>query len=153
MGKPVKLDKKVSPLNSGDFGAIEHKVPRFNADVSGKLTKEDLENPDLWAHVARSMVMGCDVRCIADDMSFVAFGICTFAQGASVKIKIYSFTELDEVNYDEMNDDAAKFIIKLRGPKKWCLVNNENGDIVKEDIPTQLEAMRELTDYQKALRA
>jgi len=153
MGKTVKLEKKISALMPGDFGAIEHKVPRFNADVPGTLTKEDLENPDLWAHVGRSMTMGCDVRCMADDMSFVAFGTCTFAQGSSVKIKIYSFNELDEVNYDEMNDEAAKFIIKLRGSKKWCIVNNENGDIVKTDIPTQLEAMRELTDYQKALRA
>lgn len=153
MTKAAQREVKIKGLMPGDFGAIEHKVPRFNADVPGHLTKDDLENPDLWVNVARGMTMGCDIRCIADDMSFVAFGTCTFAQGSSVKVKIYSFNELDKVDYDAMADEAGRFITKFRGPKKWSIVNNETGEIVKEDIQDQVTAVRELADYQKALRS
>jgi len=153
MAKVSKLKQKINPLNRGFFGADQHKVPRFNADVDGKLSKDDLENPDLWVNVASGMVMGCEVRCIADDMSFIANGVCTFAQGSTAKIKIYNFVELDKVDYDAVTDEASKFITKLRGPRKWCVVNDETGEVIYEDIPTQLEAMRELTDYQKALRS
>ncbi len=148
-----KREEKIQPLSSGDFGAITHKVPQFSAEVSGKLSKEDLENPDLWTHVARSITMGCDIRCIADDMSFVALGVCTFVQGSSVKVKIYSFNELDAVDHEVMGDTAGKFITKMMGRNKWCIVNNETSEVVKKDMATQLEAMRELADYQKALRA
>lgn len=150
-----QIKEKISPirLGGGSFGAIQHEVPRFGATVPGTLTKDDLEDPDLWVHVARNMTMGCDIRCIADDMSFVAFGTCTFAQGSMVKIKIYSFNELDVVDYDSVSDEASKFIVKLRGPRKWCIVNNETGEVVKEDIADKATAERELSDYHKALRA
>lgn len=153
MATAKKSEEKIKPLYSGDFGAIEHKVPRFNADVPGALTKDDLENPDLWVNVARGMTMGSEIRCIADDMSFVAFGVCTFVQGSMAKIKIYGFHELDKVNYDEIADPASKFETKFRGPKKWSIINKDTGEIVREDIQDQVTAVRELSDYQKALRS
>lgn len=143
---------KVDPLRPASFGLIEHAVRRFNAVVPGNLA-DNLEDPNLWVNVANKMEMGCEVRCVADDMSFVANGICTFVQGSTVKIKIYEFHELDAVDQVAMADEAADFEIKLRGPRKWSIVKKSDGSIVKEDMATQLIAMKELEDYQTALRA
>jgi hypothetical protein len=143
---------KISPINTADFGADTHRVNRFSADVPGSYTIKDLENPDAWVNVAKNMSMGCEVRCLADDMSFVAYGVCTFVQGSIAKVKINSFHKMDLVDPDSMGDAASDFEVKLRGPKKWSIVNKRSGDVVKEGIDTQLNAMRELEDYRKALR-
>ena len=140
---------KVNPLRPSDFGTVEHKVNRFNAEVPGEYA-DHLENPELWVNCASKMEMGCEVRCIADDMSFVAYGICTFAQGSTVKIKILKFHELDAVDPEMADDD---YELKLCGSKKWCIRKTSDGSVIKEGMATQLEGMRELDDYKKALRA
>ena len=142
---------KVDPLRPASFGLIEHAVRRFNAVIPGSL-KDELENPDLWVNVAGKIEMGSEVRCLADDMSFVAYAICTFSQGSTAKLKVLEFHELDEVDYKELAVEADDYEVKLRGPRKWSIVKKSDGSIVKEDIATQLKAMQELEEYKKALR-
>jgi len=143
---------KVDPLRPADVGLFEHRVTRLDASVSGKLSTEELEDPALWVNIAGKMTMGTEVRCLADDMSFVAYGVCTFSQGSTVKIKIYAMHKLDQVDADKMGDITSDYEIKLRGPKKWCVMKKSDGTVIKEGIATQLEAMREMEDYKKALR-
>ena len=145
--------KIIDPLRPMDFGLEMHKVRKFNANVSGKLSVEELEAPELWVNVAVQLEAGSEVRCLADDMSFVAYGMCTFAQGTTAKIKIMEMFELDEVDHDSLADEASDYEAKLCGSKKWCVRKKSTGEIVKEGLPTQLEAMRELEDYKKALRS
>ena len=141
----------VEPLRPANFGAYAHQVKQFSAVVSGELTKKDLEDPALWVNVAKSMTMGdTDVRIMADDMSFIAYGMCTYCQGSTAKIKIIAFHELDEVTPDTV-DPLDDYIVKLRGPKKWCIINQKTGEVVKEGIDKQIDAMRELEDYKRIL--
>lgn len=145
---------KVQPLGSNnDFGAEQHKVPKFSVNVSGGLTKKDLEDVGLWVNFAKNMTMGCEVRCLADDMSFVAYGICTFVQGTTAKIKIITMHKLDAVDYEAFSDEASDFEAKLCGPKKWCIIKKSTGEYIREGISTQLECLRDLEDYKKALRS
>lgn len=146
-------DIKVGPLRPSCFGLIEHAVRRFNAAVPGGLSVDDLENPDLWVNVANKVEMGSEIRCMAEDMSFVAYGICTFAQGSTIKVKILEMHELDAVDNDALADAASDYEVKLRGRKKWCLIKKSDSSVIKEGIATQLQAMKELEDYQKALRS
>lgn len=142
----------IVPLRPAEFGLIEHKARRFNAEVSGKFTAKELEDPALWVNCAQKLQMGAEIRCIADDMSFVAYGICTFAQGSTAKIKIIAMHKLDAVDHIDTGP-AGDFEVKFRGPKKWSIINNKTGEVVKEDIATQLECLRDLEDYKKALRS
>lgn len=145
--------KKIMPLRPANCGLIEHKVRRFNANVPGQMTVDDLENPDLWANLAPQFEMGSEVRCLADDMSFVAYGVVTYAQGSVAKLKIIARHKLDKVDHEALKDAAGDYNIVQKGPKKWCIVQMSTGDVIKEGIPNQMDAMRELADYQKALRA
>ena len=152
MSNAQKRDEGIEPIRPASFGASAHKVRQFNAEVSGKLTKKDLENPELWALVARNLTMGnTEIRCIADDMSFVAFGVVTYAQGTTAKVVIYAFHKLDEVNRDEVVDPLDDYVAEMKGAKKWCIVKQSTGEIIKEDMETQLIAIRELVEYKKVL--
>jgi hypothetical protein len=68
---------KVDPLRPADAGLFEHRVTRLDATVPGGYTTDQLEDPALWVNIANKMTMGTEVRCLADDMSFVAYGMCT----------------------------------------------------------------------------
>ena len=153
MAKNANEITVIDPLRATNFGLALHKYRQFNAIVPGTFKDADLENPKFWGNVANQMDITCEVRCVADDMSFVAYGICTFVQGSTVKIKIYQRHELDAVDHDAMNDVASDYVVKLRGPKRWSIVKTSTGEVIKEDIATQLEAMRDLEDFKKALRS
>ena len=153
MGNTAKTPKAVVPLRPSEWGLTQHKTRQFNAMVSGTKTVKDLEDVEFWASVAPQMEIGSEIRCVADDMSFVAYGICTYAQGAIAKVKILNMYDLDAVEPDDMEGNYSDYIAKLRGPKKWCIVQQSTGDVIKEGIPTQLEALRELDDFKRALRS
>lgn len=144
---------KTEALRTSEFGLMSHKVTQFSANVPGHLTKAELEDPDLWVNVANKMIMGSEVRCLADDMSFVAYGVCTFSQGSTAKVKIISLHKLDVVDSNEQAGQMGDYMIKMRGPKKWCLIQVSTGDVIKEGIATQTFAMKEMEDYIQALRS
>lgn len=140
----------ITPLVPRDFGLVIHKVQSFNAVVPGYFDKKDLEDTNLWANVANKMRMGDEIRCLADDMSFVAYGVVTFVKGAVAKVKIVSSCPLDKVSAS-LVDSASDYELKLRGPKKWCIVHKKTGDVVMSEIATKVDAERDLRDYEKVI--
>ena len=143
----------MNPVKHQDFGIGVHKYAVFHAQVSGRLSKAELEMSGMWSYVAGKMKAGDEVRCIADDCTFRAMLLCTYAQGTEARMKVVEYIKLDEVDYDALDAEASKYMVKLRGVKKWCIIKNETGEVIKELIPTQAEALRELAEYQKALAA
>lgn len=151
MAKPASKKEEITklpPIKPAHFGLETHKVRKFCALVQPNY-KDHLEDPAIWANIAGQMRCGDEVRMFADDATFVAYGIVTFAQGSSARIKVLDLYELDSV--EDVQDSDDQFEIKLCGPKKWCIRNKETGDIHQEGIATQLEAMKELNDLRKAL--
>jgi len=142
-------DTKVAPIKNKEFQTAEHRYCRFDCQAPLGVTKDDLENPGLWVNVAPRLKMFDEVRVVAEDHSFVAYLIVTFSQGTDARLKIVGGADL--VGDEEIEIQTSKYEIKLRGPKKWCIMNNENGDVIKEGIPKQADAYRELEDYIAAM--
>lgn len=145
--------KKLEPLRRGDFGLAGHRYQQFDATVKSDLTLKDLENPELWVNVATKVNPGDEIRVRAEDDSFVALLHVTYSVGSQIRLKLVYGTELEAVDYDAMHESSSVYELKMRGPKKWCIIQKETGDIVKELIPTQLEAQKELADLERALAA
>lgn len=141
-------DTKVTPIKGKEFQTAEHRYSRFDCVVPMGVTKNDLENPGLWVNVAPRLRMFDEVRVVAEDHSFVAYLIVTFSQGTDARLKIIGGADLDG---EEIDIPASKYEIKLRGPLKWCLMNNETGECIKDGIPKKSDAYRELEDYVAAL--
>ena len=144
--------QKIEALKRADFGLAAHRVQHFDAMVSNKLTKTDLEAPSLWELVAGQIKAGAEIRAVADDYSFVARLFVTFAQGSSVRAKVIDFVKMETVDHG-INDTLDGYDIKMRGPKKWCVVKTDTGEVVREMIPTQELALKELAEHRRALAA
>ena len=144
-------DKKIEPLRRGDCGFAHHRYQRYDATVKPGTTKEQLVDPELWVNVATPMNPGDEIRVRADDDSFTALLHVTYSVGNKVRLKLIYLAELDEVDYDEMHESTSDYEIKMRGQMKWCIVQKSTGDVIKELIPTKLEAEKELDQLLKAL--
>lgn len=149
MGK----ENKVDPVRRGDFGLSTHRSQRFDATVPGTLTKADLENGDLWSLVSPQIGEGAEIRVLADDFSFVATLLVTFVKGTDVRTKIVQHVKLEDVDQEALHNQAGDYEVKLCGTKKWCIRKRDDGTIVKQDMATQVEALKELEDYERALAA
>lgn len=143
---------KTAPLRTSDFGLAQHRFRQFSATVSSDTTKEQLSDPALWASVAPQMQPGDSIRVIAEDFSFIAVLVVTFSQGTVARVKVLTVHGLDKVEQQQPGL-FGDYELKMRGPKKWCIVKTSTGEVIKEGIPTQTEAVRELADYQQALVA
>jgi len=142
--------KKIEPVRPSDFQTAEHRYSRFDCVVPAGLSSKQLENPDLWVNVSQRLKMFDEVRVIAEDHSFVAYLIVLFSQGADARLKVVHGIDLADI--DEPDLPQGKYDVKLCGTKKFCIINMENGDRIKEDIPTKAKAYQELEEYITALR-
>jgi len=145
------MAKQIEPIRHNAFGAAQHRVQNFDAVAPAGATEEDITSPDFWVNVANPIEPGAEIRVRAEDDSFVAYLYVTYAVGNKLRLKTLHFISLDAVDYDALSDETADYLVKQRGPKKWCLIENSTGTIVKELIPTQKEAIRERDDLIKAL--
>ncbi len=138
----------IAPVRPGSFQLSEHRMRRFDATVNAAL-KDELENPKLWVNVAPKINIADELRIIADDLSWVAYGICLFSSGSQAKIKIIQAFELDVVDGDA--ETESLYIAKLRGIKKWCIQDVKTAQFVREGIDTKAAALAEIDELVKIL--
>ena len=93
-----------------------------------------------------------EVRAIAEDHSFVAYMLCTFSQGTDARLKIVGGSDLHDEEGEQIQIAEDKYEIKLCGAKKYCIINRETGETIKENIPKKSTAHRELEEHIAALK-
>lgn len=147
------MSTEKQPIKTTTFKLAEHGYRRHTCLIDPTLVNEeaDLTDPVLFQNVAAKINDGDEIRIVADDYSFVAYLFVTFVRGTDVVTRLMNFYELDDVDRSA-NPTNEKYEVKMRGPKKWSILNRETGEVVKENIQTQAEALRELDDYVRALK-
>jgi len=141
-----KEQKPALPVRPTEFGRAQHQYTRHNAVIPTGMGKDDLTRSDLWDHVAHQLSMYDEVRAIAENGSFVAQMIVTFKHANKVLLEITSFTQLEKVSFEEQAG-LDRYNVKQRGVKKWCIIDNNDGSVVEELIPTQAEAYKKLEEF------
>lgn len=142
-------------VSRASFGLQAHCYNTWSATVPGDLTKEHLEDPQFWALVSRDLRVDDEIRIVADDYSFIARGIVVHREGSFIKLHIFQMNRLQAVMNDVDFGIPKGWSVKMRGPKKWCVGRElpDNGGIewLKEMIPDQATALRELQELLRAL--
>jgi hypothetical protein len=147
---PEGHEREVLPVLPTQFGLYTHKLKQFSAIAPTGMTKEDIAKPEFWKHVAAQLQQGYEVRILAEDYAWVAYGIVTFKHSNNVKVTVTGFTQIDDVSYDT-GAIQDRYVAKQRGVLKWCIVDTETGENVFTNIPTQGKALLELDEYRATL--
>lgn len=143
---------KLQPLRPTDVQLAEHGYRRHTVTVRPGLGQDDLVNPELWTSASPKITAGDEVRVLSEDFSFVAYLLCTYRVGNQCIMRLVAGYDLDPLG-DEVPSTSERYDVVLRGPKKWCVVDKETGEVVKELIATRARAYQELEDLLRALAA
>jgi len=148
-----KKETPITPVKPADFQLADHRRRQHDCTLPPGTKKEDLEDPALWVNVAPSLNKGTgfdEVRAMPEDQSFIAYLIPTFSQGSDARLKLIAFHQLESEK--EMKQHQEKYDVKLLGAKKFVLLNTQTGEHIKENIPTKVQAYKELDDYVAAMQ-
>jgi len=146
--KKEELEVKITPISTGNLKTAEAGVARFAAVLPPGITKDDIENPKLYSNIASRVPAESEIRVNAHNESFVAWMYVSFSHMNDMRVHTIKLIELEEIKEVEGNQ---RYIAKLRGRDKWCIIDNNTGESVKKNIPTQLACLQEIADYSKAL--
>jgi hypothetical protein len=147
------MAEKIEPLRMSHFGMAQHQYQQFNAEVKAGTTPEQLEDPHFWSHVKQKLRLFDEIRVIAEDSSFLAKVLVTFADGNRVRTKVVYGVELEAADPEQIMDEESRYYIKQRGRLGWCVIDRQTDQNIREGIRTRSDAMRELEDHLKALAA
>lgn len=123
---------------------------RFHLPLPKGVELEDVTNPDLYKNVARQIPSGSELRVTSEDESFIAWLYVSHSYQNTLVCHVRETLVVDDADIEEASE---RFSAKLRGPKKWCIIDNHDGSIVKANIATKIACMIEIKDYEQALRS
>jgi len=143
----IALPKVLPP----DIGLQTHRYRMFSAAIAKLDDPEtNLTNPEVWTFVAKQLNVTDEIRVIDGNTSWMARLLVTYKFGTQVRLKLLEFHSLDDVG-EENASEAQPFFPKLRGQYKWCIMDRATNKPVKENIPTQAEAYKEITKLMERL--
>lgn len=148
----------VKPLRGrGSFGPAVTRYIQYDAEVPADTPKAHLEDPKLWVHFAKTIRAGSEIRCVADDRSWVAYLYVTYSQGNDLRAKIVTYHKLLSSAEAEVDDNPYPgYQLKNGGGAGWYVKVESTGERLKlprKSYPNPGEALKDLEEYIRALAA
>lgn len=138
-----------NPFKPGEMKPSGYLNNRWETYAPGATNPESLEDPQYWVFMRALWKEGDEIRVTADDISWVAYGIVTNAQAGDIRVKFHDVIELEPRSEKEI--EYQGYFIRNGGQiKKYYIANMKTGDVIREGLPTQREAMNYVDDQLKA---
>jgi hypothetical protein len=137
-------------IRSGQFKEAQFVFKTFSARPEEGTVVEDILAPAYWANIAEQLQPGSRIEVMPLDGAFFAELIVVSSNRTAAVVVPLRVVDLTlKVGATESGDDP-EYSVKFRGPRKFCVIRNADGQPVIEDIDTKEQAYRELSDYVKA---
>lgn len=146
--------QELRPLTpNGDFfKTAQHAYTVHNASTPGELSKDDLTNPRLWALCSNKIRPGDEIRCLADDNTYLARLLVMFVNGSDVRVAMESFTSLKS-EVEKFDADGEEYVVKNGGNAGWYIQKVSTKERVVTRIATEQEAYDALVEYKAKMAA
>lgn len=142
-------ERKIEPLRPNLLQTRSATVLDFAVMVPALTMREDILSGEFWVHVANRLPVYSEIRVLWEDGSQYARILVTHSAGRFSQFKCLEWHRIDEApNLPMAEDETIK--VESKGPRKWCLVDANSGDILKDMIPTKIGAMKEREDMLRA---
>lgn len=129
-------------LSPGDFGLAEHKGIHYIAVVKRGTTKEQIENPAYWAHVAVMMKPWARIDVRWEDGTAFAEYLVLASERTWARVRCLSFHDLTgkEENKTQADQIMGDYDIKFRSSKRWSVIRKMDNSILQEGMQTEEDA-------------
>lgn len=135
-----------------EFGPAVHKYTTYSVFVDETMTKEELENPKFWVHVARRLRPGDEIRCMANDSSFVARMVVLYTNGTDARVRCESLSKFSAPKMEGYQADKD-YEVKNGGVVGWYVRKISTGERIITKMGSEAEAFTALAEYKKRLAA
>ena len=147
---PVAVQAPKPKLHFGRLKLVEHAHNTHFADIPHDIIPEVVAQPSYWAHytqVVRPMDL---IVCFWEDGTREVWYRVMFVSPVGLKLsKLFPDIEHESVGEEE----AADYKVVWKGTgAKWCVVRADNGNVLKDKLPSKGEAMAFLGTYLKETR-
>jgi len=139
----------IHPLLPNKVQPAGHTILRLEALIPAGTPKENLISPDFWVHAMGKLQMYCQIECLWEDGSQFMRVMCTHNHGRASRFVCMEYHEMEALT-GGLPDFGDDFKVEARGVKKWCVIDNRTGAVLKEMIATQVLALQELEELRRA---
>ena len=147
--KKQEIDTTPAPIQQRDRKDSQHAYSSHSITVPRKMTAQELEQSALYSNIAARMGLRDRVEIQSADGTMLALGLITSHVGGEVKVKIYELYDMGDIIQEEI--DFMGYLIRLNPiSSQWAIVNKKSGDTLKDEIPSQKDAITYLTDHLKS---
>ena len=134
--------KKPTHLEQSEYARTIYRIT-----PGPSIKKEDLIDPDYWAHVALGLRPGDHVEAVPEDRHYYAELFVLASAKNWAKVKLMRYVELIEDNDDSVEEG---FDVKWAGRAKWRVLRGQ--DVLSEGHDTKPQAMGWLAEHKKDIR-
>jgi hypothetical protein len=148
--KQVEEQPVIEPILVKNMQLMQYAHQTHVCITRSTLTKSQIQDEATWAFVAKKLRMHDRVQVMDSQASQLAEGIVTYVSGNKVKVQIYALHKLNDSDMTEI--PYKDYLIRWGGvASKWTIVAKSDGTILREDFPSDDEAIAYLKDHYKAL--
>lgn len=143
-------DVKLSPNGIAPAEGIRE---IWSSTAAFGVTREDIENPGYWAHVASRLRSKAKIEVHAEDGSFYAEYLVINSDKTWAKVICLRFIDLKEIAKITTEQEASIFSgydIKFRGPRRWSVVRKSDNAVLQEGMHLEEDARKWLSVHLNA---
>jgi len=148
--KPPEKKEYVMPRVTRNHFKLQRAAFRtHNALIPAGLRNPEvsLGKSDLWYFVAGDIQQGDEIRCEDEEGQYLAYLYVTFKHGRKIMAKVLQFYDLSDDTKSLETFKNGRYDVCQKGPLKWCIVDTETGERIREGIATRTQAFKELDEF------
>jgi len=153
---PVKVEapKEAPSVVNSRMQLSESVALDYFVTAESRVTRQDINRPEFWAHVARQLRPFSRLRVTTDDAKFIAELVVITAGSNWAVVREIFFIDLENAltAVPDLQYRENQFYIQYKGTKlKWSIIRKSDSAIIKSEIPSKDMAELALAEYVKVI--
>lgn len=153
--KIKELEKEQAPsIFENRLQLTESIVHDYFVTVEEKVTREDINRVDFWAHVAKKFRPFTKLRVTTDDAKFYAelLVVTSGSNWAAVRELCYHDLQKTLDAVPDYENKSTEYEVAWKGPThKFCIIRKSDSAMIKKELPSRDAANTTLTEYIRAI--
>ena len=142
---PVK--RKVRAIQPSRFKEQQFLNTVYFCEVDSFTTRDDLLEPEFWAHVAKGVRPGDEIKVMFEDNSYWCWFLVTGAGTTRLTVKLLQEAVLQAQT--SMSVDIGSYVIDYKGRvDKHTITRKADGKLMNRGISTKALAVSQAQNYQ-----
>lgn len=150
VGGSPKPQINIQKIAEADFTTAENGYMTYSATPPAGTKREDMLNPLIWAHVAKSLRPTDEIRAIPKDGAWRAKYLVMYADRIQAKVEELEFKVLEDVKEEDLENDLYK-VKWISPPLRWGVIRKSDKQVVKDSFSMKEDAAKWMQEHLRVM--